>query len=254
MSKTNNPHFKKIAFYIISTKNKSKKNIFKIGIHTGTVYSLLSRYVTYIMNPIVHYFQYINEAASIEKNLKNELYDYRQENGFGNKSEWVKMPYELLYEHVRSHITHNYNIVVDKYGGIDLPKNHVRKILYNKNNTSDKDNVFDKKDKGKLLSNIDETKYKISDLMKKQSQNKLTKQEKLILEKHFFKKTFGIKSTKNKKEFENFYEEFHDKDICVKRFENYFQYKNNYDNDTEIDDYNNGKEKVRQKIVTPLRD
>ncbi|QGR54383.1 hypothetical protein [Moumouvirus maliensis] len=205
----------------------------------------------YTYNDVLNYFRYY-EKLNKKRILENMEYDKQIVNGeirFIRKNNISLFDHISIYNEVEN-LNKNPKIFMTVLNKLIQKSGHKIKMDNNNDNVKNEDDILDKIDKGKLLSNIDETKYKISDLMKKQSQNKLTKQEKLILEKHFFKKTFGIKSTKNKKEFENFYEEFHDKDICVKRFENYFQYKNNYDNDTEIDDYNNGKEKVRQKIVT----
>lgn len=65
---------KRKAFYILSTMNKAKKNIYKIGVHTGDIYSLLSRYLTYILDPIIYYFQYLDkESDNVEDILKRQM-------------------------------------------------------------------------------------------------------------------------------------------------------------------------------------
>ena len=93
---------KRKAFYVISTVKKTKKNIFKIGIHTGDIYSLLSRYITYFPNPIIHYFQYLDkEADEVEDKLKLKFYDNRIDNLHGNKSEWVNLNYNILHKSMK---------------------------------------------------------------------------------------------------------------------------------------------------------
>ncbi|AVL94407.1 helicase [Moumouvirus australiensis] len=234
MSKTNNPNFKKIAFYIISTKNKSKKNIFKIGIHTGSVYTLLSRYVTYFMNPVVHYFQYINEAANIEKKLKKELYDHRLENIFGNKSEWVKMPYKLLYEHVKSYIVYDYNIVVDKYNSIDLSKKNFRRKLSNK------------KEKHKSISIFNSnTKENIIDIMTSSDENS-ENSDAIISHKNIFINKLGINNINND-ELRVLLNLYLGKEYLFDRYETLFGYNkisNLYDDPQTIKN-----ERIKRKII-----
>jgi hypothetical protein len=75
--------------------------------------------------------------------------------------------------------------------------------------------------------------------------------EKLALKKIFFMKTFGIKNTKNKDDFKEFFKEYQNKEINLRRFEKIFCYKAIYD-DNEIDNFNDGKDKARHKIIFDL--
>lgn len=108
-------------------------------------------------------------------------------------------------------------------------------------------------DMAEILANIDETKYEMQKLIAKQRQNNLNSQEKLVLKKMFFNKTFGIKKVKNKEEFIICFNEFCDKEIILRRFEKLFSYKIIYEDD-EYDNFNDGKDKVRHRIIFDLID
>lgn len=114
MTKTSN----RKAFYVISTKKKSKRNVFKIGMHTGDIYGLLSRYVTYFPNPIIYYFQYLDNACYVESKLKRKFYNERIDNLFGNKSEWVNVKYNRLYKYIKQYCPSDEDIIIDKHVNI----------------------------------------------------------------------------------------------------------------------------------------
>ena len=118
---------KRRAFYIISTESRGKRKIFKIGIYAGDIYSLLSRYTTYfIKSLVIHYFQYLDNAAKIETNIKEKFYDKRLNNCNGNKTEWIKIKYEKLYKYVKNIIASSKNIIVDKYANINPILDRIR--------------------------------------------------------------------------------------------------------------------------------
>ena len=95
---------------------------------------------------------------------------------------------------------------------------------------------------------LDETKYDIKELLTKQTKNQLTAIEKMVLHKIFFMKTFGVKNSNNKAEFAKFYKKYHNKQVDAKRFERFFGFKDNIN----IDDYNDGKDNARHKIITDM--
>lgn len=103
------------------------------------------------------------------------------------------------------------------------------------------------------IEDINENNYDIEKLLKKQSKNKLDETEKLVLKKIFFKRTFGIKYTKNKKMFKEFYDKYKDKEIHLRRYEKLFGYKDTYKGH-DIDNFNDGKDKSRHKIIMDLVD
>ena len=115
MSKTS----KRKAFYVITTIRKLKKNVFKIGVHTGDIYKLISRYITHIPNLIIYYFQYLDDANYVESKLKHKFYDERIYNFYGNKSEWINIKYDKLYKSIKHYSSSNSGIIVDKHTNID---------------------------------------------------------------------------------------------------------------------------------------
>ncbi|QGR54393.1 nucleic acid binding protein [Moumouvirus maliensis] len=117
----------KIAFYIITTKENAKKKNFKIGIHSGTLSSLLKRYTTYFPNPIIYYFHYLDNADDVEIELKHKLFDFRIDNCNGNKTEWINMSYKKLYNCVKTVIDDDENLIIDARNNIYLPDNYTEK-------------------------------------------------------------------------------------------------------------------------------
>ena len=112
------------VFYIISKKSKAKKNRYKIGIWSGSINELLSRYRTSLIYPVLYFFMYIDNAPELENKLKEELYDFRVSNSAGNKTEWIKMELHTLIEHVNKFISPYDNIEAGQY----LPK-HAKKNI-----------------------------------------------------------------------------------------------------------------------------
>nr|QZX42584.2 GIY-YIG nuclease family protein [Mimivirus sp.]URM62534.1 DEAD helicase [Mimivirus sp.] len=119
------------------------------------------------------------------KKIKKELYDHRLENNFGNKSEWINMPYKLLYEHVKSYITCDYNIIIDKYGGINLSEKHIRRKLSNK------------KEKNKTIFDS-ESKENIINIMTSSDENS-DNYDSIITHKNMFIDKLGINNINNNK-------------------------------------------------------
>ena len=107
---------------------------------------------------------------------------------------------------------------------------------------SNKDILIDK------LLEINESKYNIPDLRKRQLKNKLNATEKLVLKKYFFRKTFGIKSNCSKDDMRVYLYGYLDKEVNLHRYNVMFGYKQlgNYDTDT----FSDGKEKRRIAIIT----
>ncbi|BCS83767.1 hypothetical protein QLL95_gp0356 [Cotonvirus japonicus] len=92
---------------------------------------------------------------------------------------------------------------------------------------------------GKVLSLIDETKHNIKELLKKQSKNQLTSHDKLVLEKYFFIKRFGITDTSNEKQFAKFHKKYAGKEIIFSHFERFFRYAKKFkskSNSTDLKD------------------
>ena len=79
------------SIYIISTQSKAKRDRYKVGIHTGTIERLLSRYRTYLLNPILYHYIELDESLAVESSLKNSLLKFRLFNNNDNLSEWYNM-------------------------------------------------------------------------------------------------------------------------------------------------------------------
>lgn len=127
------------AFYVITTSDRSKRNIFKIGIHSGSVNSLISRYTTYFPELSIYYFQYIDDALIIENKIKYHFFENRIININGNRSEWINIKYKILYDYIKTIIPDNYNIIID----IETGKNIVSQLIKKKIGQNRSKNVDD---------------------------------------------------------------------------------------------------------------
>ena len=88
------------VFYIVSTRRRAAKNMYKIGRHKGNKKKLQSRYVTYLVHPIIFFFHETKNAFDIEKMVKEKLYNHRIANEDGHKTEWVNLSLGVLFERV----------------------------------------------------------------------------------------------------------------------------------------------------------
>lgn len=86
------------SLYILSTPEYEKSGIFKVGIHSGTVTRLISRYITSLPNLDVKLFVLLSDEKSkrIEKEVKAHFLPKRVSNINGNNSEWFQVPLEEL--------------------------------------------------------------------------------------------------------------------------------------------------------------
>lgn len=100
-------------------------------------------------------------------------------------------------------------------------------------------------DASKVLSEINERKYDEKELRIKQKNNNLNKDEKIALSKIEFNKKWHITNTKNKIQFEDFYDKYKFKYDKQRKYAYYFNYYKL--NDEHMKDK---QEKARHKIVT----
>ena len=84
------------SVYVVSTHEKSKLNMYKIGKHTGTLRKLESRYTTSLINPIVYFFYPTTHASIIETEIKKQLDSDRIVNDNETKTEWVHLELKLI--------------------------------------------------------------------------------------------------------------------------------------------------------------
>ena len=219
---------KRKAFYVISTFKKTQKNIFKIGIHTGDIYSLLSRYITYFPNPIIHYFQYLDkEADEVENKLKLKLYDNRIDNLHGNKTEWVNLNYNILYKSMKQIIVSNKGIIIDKYANINPVIKSKRKKGRKCQNIKTKkkyDITFQD------LVDIDESEYDFDELC---NSIKLTGDQYIAHRKYMLLNKIGVCEYEDNEEFISLAEKFFNKEQHIDRFENLFELSNHGISDDE---------------------
>ena len=111
----NSPYLNFGNIYIISTANKAKKNKYKFGRHLTTKKQLISRYATYMFNPVVYFFKQVDNYVLVENKIKVALDDYILHHDNNNKSEWVELELPKLIKIVTNIIdTHN-KIVDDEF-------------------------------------------------------------------------------------------------------------------------------------------
>jgi hypothetical protein len=84
--------------YVITTMEHMKKNMFKFGKHTGTQRKLLSRYKTYLINPIIILYLPQDDMHEFENRVLTKLSAVRIHDDDGGNTEWVHMPLlELMH-------------------------------------------------------------------------------------------------------------------------------------------------------------
>src|SRR6266567_3538330 len=86
--------------YAVSTKKKANKHKFKFGSHTGTQQKLLSRYTTYLINPLIYYFYETPYAKEIENIFKKKCIDERIINDNGKITEWIYLELHNIAKYV----------------------------------------------------------------------------------------------------------------------------------------------------------
>lgn len=101
------------SLYIISTKDLAEKNVYKIGIHKGTKKALLSRYRTYLINPIIFYYMESDESWLIERKLLLVFNNDLITNNNNRKSEWIKIELNYIIDFIEDRDYNYYlNIII----------------------------------------------------------------------------------------------------------------------------------------------
>lgn len=106
------------AIYLISSKDRVKKNKYKFGKHTGTSVRLISRYITALIKPIIFHFAIVENNDEIEKEVLRRLDKYRIVNSRGNKSEWLQTELIRIVDTINE-VTANFIKNGKKYDHID---------------------------------------------------------------------------------------------------------------------------------------
>lgn len=65
------------SIYVVSTKKRAAKNMYKVGFWSGTLRSLESRYTTSLLYPMFYYFSPKQNAEEIETLFLNRADNYR---------------------------------------------------------------------------------------------------------------------------------------------------------------------------------
>ena len=226
------------------------ENVYKIG---RTAKTLKERLKNYPKGSEFILFETVNDSKTIE-NLIINMFKIR----FIQKDEYGCE----YFEGDKFEMIDLFQNIVNDYPYLDVYYNEINNssIGSTRNNVHNSTKSYNKKlfkpiQYDQILAEINESDYNFKDLLIKQSKNKLTEEHKLVLKKIFFNKTFGIKCTSNKNEFQKFFNKYHNKEISFKRFENFFGYIDSTlsDNDDEsLDNFNDGKDKVRHKIIIDL--
>jgi hypothetical protein len=94
--KTENKKISLRGLYVISTIEKAESDFYKVGKHSGTQRALISRYKTYLINPIIYFYIPHDTVDEFETEILSELSEYRIHDNDGGDTEWVKLPLEKL--------------------------------------------------------------------------------------------------------------------------------------------------------------
>ena len=121
------------AIYVLSSPEKSKKDEYKFGIHTGSEKKLRSRYRTYFMNVKIYYFNYVSNAKVCEDILKKRIEKYRLFNDSDKLSEWTKIDIDKLLRIIKEIVSITKIINDNKIKMIDNKiinkKNEVKELI-----------------------------------------------------------------------------------------------------------------------------
>ena len=102
------------AIYVLTDRINESLNRYKVGSHKGTLEELRLEYITSLPNLIVRYFIQIKNAKEIKNHFMFVHENVRIINSMGNRSEWVKMSLDEIFNAIsplicRSRITFEEN-------------------------------------------------------------------------------------------------------------------------------------------------
>jgi len=84
--------------YVISTRDQSEKNIYKIGMHHGSHAALLRRYITDLIDPYIFYFKLVEDPKETEKEILLRLSKNRIISDNNHRTKWVQLPIKKIIE------------------------------------------------------------------------------------------------------------------------------------------------------------
>jgi hypothetical protein len=101
-TKKNKP-FESTFIYVISNSVYSGQNMYKIGKHTGSKKSLIKRYKTYLIDPVVYLLFPTGTSSSDESSILSRLLNYRV-----GTSEFVKLDLETILDTIENFYSEKY--------------------------------------------------------------------------------------------------------------------------------------------------
>ena len=87
------------GLYIVSTLDRIAANTFKVGKHTGTQRKLISRYRTYLVDPIILFYHpdSSDKIDLLERSVLEQLTHARISDEDGRTTEWIRAPlFEII--------------------------------------------------------------------------------------------------------------------------------------------------------------
>ena len=204
----------------------------------------------YTYDDVLSYFRYY-ESVNGKKIIEDVEYEREIINGEvieKRKNKDITLFDKISILNEVEDLNKNPNIFLTVLNKLILKKGHTMDLRIGVIDKKNKKKV--KKNVAKILADIDETKKEndLNKLLAKQKANKSTEDDKLAIKKIYFNKAFGIKNTADKKQFIKFYNKYSKREIDVIRYEMLFGYRA-FDEHSDIDTYDTGKEKVRHKII-----
>ncbi|AYV85584.1 MAG: DEAD-like helicase [Satyrvirus sp.] len=202
------------------------------------VLSYFRYYETLNGKKILHNIEYDKEVINGIVNLKRKITDislYDKISLYNEMEQLNKHPYSFLTV-LNSLITKKGNKMVLNWGSYKKSKC--------KNNKSTNEIVAQK------LVDVKHNLYIFSNLVDKQSKNKLNEEEKLALKKFFFLKKFSITNTDDKKELKKFFKRYLNKEPHFNRC--LFLFNLESPNKFQDESFSSSKEKARIKIIIDL--
>lgn len=105
------------GIYVISNETYMQINKYKVGKHTGNLTKLISRYKTYLIDPIICFYVISENYSRLEYDILQSLKAQRIKDGNGKLSEWVIHPLPKIINTinvlVNTYNEYNYNILQD---------------------------------------------------------------------------------------------------------------------------------------------
>lgn len=117
------------AIYIISTPAMILENKYKPGNHKGSQKKLISRYQTYLVDPIICYFRPVSKPKEIESIIKKGIKRFRLKNISDRLTEWAIIGLTELMNYINKVIDDYENGIVNQSKIMNVKKNITAEIM-----------------------------------------------------------------------------------------------------------------------------